>query len=293
MRTRFLRSRGILAVAASALTLVLGACSSHSTPSPTPTPAAALVRAVHGSPDAGPVDIYVYARGTTRPSTPTVSAAAYPQITGYLSVPAGTYTVDVIAPAGSPSTTTPVASESVTVSSQVAYSIVVGGKVANKTLTFVNFVEPTESAGQSALIVHHASPFVQGAIGGPVGVGVYDASQAAPTSIAQIFAFSLTTPISGPAASGTASGGQFFLSPLPSSLPAAVGFAAGAPASGGNFTTLITATPSQLASVLNNPTAAEQALAADTSSAVPAGAHVSIFAVDSASAAALIGTLDP
>jgi hypothetical protein len=291
MRTLYSRSRSIAAIAASALTLALGACSSHSSVTPTPQPA--LVRAVHGSPDAGPVDIYVYAQGATRPSTPTVAAAAYPQITGYLSVPAGPYTVDVIAPAGSPSTTSPVATENVTVSSQVAYSIVVGGKVANKTLTFVNFVEPSETAGQTALIVHHASPFVQNALNGPVGVGVYDASKTAPTSIAQLFGFSLTTPISGPAASGAVSGGQFFLSPLPSGLPTAVGFAAGPPATGGNFTTLITATPSQLASGLKNPTAAQQELAADTSSAVPAGAHISVFAIDTTSAAQLIGTLDP
>jgi hypothetical protein len=291
MRTLSSRSRSIAAIAASALALALGACSSHSSVPLAPQPA--LVRAVHGSPDAGPVDIYVYAQGGTRASTPTVAAAAYPQITGYLSVPAGPYTVDVIAPAGSPSTTSPVATENVTVSSQVAYSIVVGGKVANKTLTFANFVEPTETAGQTALIVHHASPFVQNALNGPVGVGVYDASQTAPTSIAQLFGFSLTTPISGPAASGAVSGGQFFLSPLPSGLPTAVGFAAGPPTTGGNFTTLITATPSQLASGLKNPTAAQHTLAADTTSEIPAGAHVSIFAVDTTSAAQLIGTLDP
>jgi hypothetical protein len=291
MRTLVTRSRSIAAIAASALTLALGACSSHTTLTPTPSPA--LVRAVHGSPDAGPVDIYVYTQGAGRPSTPTVAAAAYPQITGYLSVPAGPYTVDVIAPAGSPSTTSPVASENVTVSPKVAYSIVVGGKVTNKTLTFVNFVEPTETAGQTALIVHHASPFVQNALNGPVGVGVYDASQAAPASIAQLFSFSLTTPSSGPAGSGAVSGGQFFLSPLPSGLPTAVGFAAGPPASGGDFTTLVTATPSQLASGLKNPTSAQQQLAADTSSAIPAGAHVSIFAVDTTAAAQLIGTLDP
>ena len=38
---------------------------------------------------------------------------------------------------------------------------------------------------------------------------------------------------------------------------------------------------------------AEQQLAADTTSAIPAGAHLSIFAVDTTSAAQLIGTLDP
>jgi hypothetical protein len=251
------------------------------------------VRAIHGSPDAGPVDIYVYAQGTTRPTSATIKAATYPQITGYLSVPVGSYTVDVIAPSGAASTTAPVASENVTVSANTQYSIAVGGQVGKGTLQFVNFVEPAEVAGQTALIVHHASPFVQNALNGPVGVGVYNSASAAPATIAQIFSFSLTSGISGPAASGAVSGGEFFLSPLPSGLPTAIGFAAGPPASGGNFTTLVTATPSQLASGLTSPTASEQALAADTAAAVPAGAHVSIFAVDTSSAAQLIGTLDP
>jgi hypothetical protein len=282
--------RGFALGAVVASALMFSACSSKSTTAP--AAATASVRAVHGSPDAGPVDIYVYAQGGTRPTTATVAAATYPQITGYLSVPAGAYTVDVIAPAGSPSTTSPVATENVTVSAKTQYSIVVGGTLAAKTLQFVNFVEPAETAGQSALIVHHASPYVQNALAGPVGVGVYNAASAAPASIAQLFSFSLAS-TSGPAASGAVSGGQFFVSPLPSGLPTAIGFAAGPPASGGDFTTLITATPSQLASGLKNPTAAETTLAADTTSAVPAGAHVSVFAVDTTSAAQLIGTLDP
>jgi len=283
--------RGFALGGAVASALIFSACSSKSTTT-TPAAATASVRAVHGSPDAGPVDIYVYTQGGTRPTTATVAAATYPQITGYLTVPAGAYTIDVIAPAGSPSTTSPVATENVTVSANTQYSIVVGGTLAAKTLQFVNFVEPAETAGQAALIVHHASPYVQNALGGPVGVGVYNAAQAAPASIAQLFAFSLTS-TSGPAASGAVSGGQFFVSPLPSGLPAALGFAAGPPAAGGDFTTLVTATPSQLAAGLKNPTAAETTLAADTTSAVPAGAHLSVFAVDTTSAAQLIGTLDP
>ena len=287
LRARFLVSN--LAIAAS---LALAACNTNSSTS-TPAVAPAQVRAVHGSPDAGPVDIYVYRTGTSRPTSPAVSGAAFPQITGYLKLTPGAYTVDVIAPAGSPSTASPVASESVSVNTGTQYSIVVGGKVAGGTLRFVNFVEPSEVSGQTALLVHHASPFVQNALNGVVGVGVYDASQAAPASIPQVFSFALAGGTSGPAVSGAVNGGEFFLSPLPAGLPAQVGFAAGPPAAGGNFTTLITATPSQLASGLQNPTAAQQALAADTSNAIPAGAHLSIFAVDTASAAELIGTLDP
>jgi len=286
-------TRGLALAGAAAFSLALAACNSNSTPSPGPTPVPAQVRAVHGSPDAGPVDIYVYKTSKTRPTSPTVSAATYPQITGYLSVPPGAYTIDVIAPAGSPSTTTPVASEAVTVTSKTQYSIVVGGKLANSTLQFVNFVEPAETAGQTALIVHHASPFVQNALSGPVGVGVYNSAQPVPATLPELFSFSLSSTISGPAASGSVSGGQYFLSPLPSGLPAAIGFAAGAPSGSGNFSVLVSATPSQLASGLKNPTSAETALAQDTTAAIPAGAHLSIFAVDTSAAAQLIGTLDP
>jgi len=158
-------------------------------------------------------------------------------------------------------------------------------------------VEPDEVVGQTALIVHHASPYVQSAIA-PVGVGVYDASAAnggAPASAAEVFAFSLKNP-SGPAVSGAApSDGEYFLSPLPTTLPAAIGFAAGAPSSPGSplASVAVYATAPQLAIPLTNKTAAQTTLAADSASAVPAGAHISIFAIDTEAAAQLVGTLDP
>ncbi len=284
-------------VAVGAVIAALGpvACSSSSNPVTFPTPMSteltAQVRAVHGSPDAGAVDIYVYPAGTARPGSATVADASYPQITNYLTVAAGTYTVDVLA-AGAAATASPVASETVTLAANTQESIVVAGKVANASLAFVNFVEPAEALDQTALIVHHASPYVQSAVH-PVGVGVYDASAKPPATVAQLFAFSLVTPSSGPAASGAVAGGEFFLSPLPAGLPAAVGFAAGPPSANNQLTTLITATPSELASSLQNRTSQELTLAADKTSALPTGAHLSIFAVDTTSSAQLIGTLDP
>jgi hypothetical protein len=279
-------------LAAFAAALAFAACSNSSNTVSLPN---GQVRAVHASPDAGPVDLYVYS-GSARPSAPTVSAAAYPQITGYLSLAAGQYTVDVL-PHGAAATSKAVATEQVVVNGNTQYSVVVAGKVGNGTLQFVNFVEPAEVSGQTALIVHHASPFVQSALV-PVGVGVYDAAAAnggPPASATEVFAFSLKNP-SGPATSGAQpSDGEFFLTPLPSTLPAAVGFAAGAPSAPGSplGSIAVYATPSQLAVPLTNKTASQQALAADSTSAVPAGAHVSIFAIDTAAAAELIGTLDP
>ncbi len=281
-------------VVAFAATLALAACSSKSSSVPAPIPDA-QVRAVHASPDAGAVDIYIYSTAT-RPTTPTIAGATYPLITSYLPVPDGTYTVDVLAK-GEASSAKAVASERVTVTGTTQYSIAVAGKVANSTLRFINFVEPTETAGQTALIVHHASPFVASAIA-PVGVGIYDASAAsggAPSSATEVFSFNLKNP-SGPATSGAQPvDGEYFLSPLPSSLPAALGFAAGSPSAPGSplASIAVFATPSQLASSLTQPTPDQKTLAADTASAVPAGAHLSIFAIDTATSAQLIGTLDP
>jgi hypothetical protein len=264
------------------------------------------LRAVHGSPDAGPVDIYVFASTATQPTTPTVPNLQYPGITPYLSLPTGTYTV-VIDKAG---TSTQIATETITAKTAAQQlTSVVAGTVANSTVQLQNFVEPTETAGTSALIVHHTSPAVNAAVS-PVGVGVYAASSAAAPAAAattEVFAFalalgSLTTPgLSGPAPSGTVSGGEYFLSPLPSTLPSPIGFAAGAPGTlGGALGSVATSTTlSGLGTALNTAgyglSPLETALAQDTANTVPAGAHLSIFAVDSTSTppGILIGTLDP
>ncbi len=264
------------------------------------------LRAVHGSPDAGPVDIYVFAKSSAQPATPTVANLQYPGITPYLSLPIGSYTV-VIDKAG---TMTQIATETVTATTAAQQlTSVVAGTVASSTVQLQNFVEPAETPGTSALIVHHASPAVDAAVS-PVGVGIYGASSAAAPAAAsttEVFAFaltsgSLTTPgVSGPATSGTVSGGEYFLSPLPSTLPSPIGFAAGAPGTlGGALGSVATSTTlSGLGTALNTAgyglSPLETALAQDTANTVPAGAHLSIFAVDSTSTppGILIGTLDP
>jgi hypothetical protein len=309
-----MRTLQLLRFAAAAFAgTALASCGTGGTSTPvapvaqaTPTPASTFsLRAIHGSPDAGPVDIYVYASTSTAPSKPTIANLQYPGITGYLSLPVGTYTV-AIDKAG---TTTQIATETVTGTASQQLSSAVAGQVATSTVQLQNFVEPAETAGVSALIVHHASPAVNAAVS-PVGVGVYSAaSTTAPTAALtdEVFAFALatataTTPgLSGPAASGSVSGGEFFIAPIPSTLPAQIGFAAGAPAMAGGplGSVAASATLSGLATALNTAgyglSPLETTLAQDTGETVPAGAHLSIFAVDSTTSAPgiLIGTLDP
>jgi hypothetical protein len=171
-----------------------------------------------------------------------------------------------------------------------------------------NFIEPTETAGTSALVVHHASPAINASIN-PVGIGVYQPSGTATpaaAAISQSFSFALASAptgspgTSGPATNGTVSGGEYFISTIPSTFPSPLGFAAGTPGTTGSLTSVAaSATLSGLATNLNTtgsgyPSLA-QSLAQDTGNTVPAGAHISIFAIDSLQYAPgiLIGTLDP
>ena len=171
-------------------------------------------------------------------------------------------------------------------------------------------------AQASTLIVHQAAPSLATNVTpiDPVGVGYYDASVAGggnPSNgnvpvaaiTRQLVAFSYQPGAagpSGPAATGQPLGGEFFLSPLPANLPLAIGFAAGAPSSDGAPLGSIIAA-ALLTQLATNTTLPNATLQNDTSEGLPAGAHLSIFAVDNAAATngatpapvTLIGTLDP
>ena len=206
--------------------------------------------------------------------------------------------------------------ETIAVDPNTQVTAAVTGEVAGGSIGYTNFIEPSETAGQSALIVHHAAPGLTGALASidPLGFAVYDATVAgggnpsngiAPVAsiTTQLFSFSFQSAAlgpSGPATSGQTAGGQFFLSPLAANFPAAIGFAAGTPAADGSPLGAISASalPTQLAT---NTTLPNTTLKNLTSERLPAGAHLSIFAVDNIPVSnglapqplTLIGTLDP
>lgn len=320
----FLRVRSIAILAS--LVLGVSACDLDSGGSKPPPPdggptgapgGQAQVRAVHGSPDAGPVDVYIYATSASLPGSPTISNLRYRAISNYVNVSSGAYNVDIYPQGRRANPVIP--TESINVNSGQQVTAAVTGEVAKATIGFTNFVEPAETPGQAALIVHHAAPILTGVANlDPIGVGYYDANVAGggnPSNgnipvaaiTKELLAFSnLPSPsgaaiASGPAPSGQAPvDGEFFVAPLPANLPTAIGFAAGSPVSDGAplASIIASALPTQLAT---NTTLPNSTLQNDTSERLPAGAHLSIFAVDNTTATngatpppvTLIGTLDP
>ena len=190
------------------------------------------VRAVAGSPDSGPVDVYVYASTGSQPAIPIIANLQYPGISAYVALPTAPYTV-AIDKAG---TTTQLATESLGGTTTGTHlTIALAGQVATTTLQIQNFIEPVETAGTSALVVHHASPAIAAA-GNPIGIGVYQAiGDATPTTsaVTQAFSFSIAPGAtgapgtSGPATDGSTSSGEYFISTIPSTFPTPLGFAAG------------------------------------------------------------------
>jgi hypothetical protein len=288
--------------------LSLASCSgggSSSTPPQQAVVGTFSTRVVNGSPDLGPVDIYIYSSTGSQPAQPIIANLQYPGISNYVAYPAGTYTI-AIDQAG---TTTQLGSAQLggTTTGEIV-TTAIAGQVANSTLQLQSFIEPAETSDQAALIVHHASPALNSAIS-PIGIGAYAATtSAAPSATAttQLAKFSIastggtTFASSGPATSGNVVSGEYFVSPLPSTLPSPLGFAVGAPGASGTLAAVSTSTTlSGLAANLSTMgyglTPNSKTLAADTGNTLPAGAHLSVFLVDSTSSGPgiLIGTLDP
>lgn len=293
-------------------------------PSPTATPKTApgaeilRFRVVNGSPGTGNVDVYLYPTGSLRPSAPTFGGVPFGAITPYIGEVAGQYTMDVLR-AGAVQTAAAIASSTVVnyniqlgptqVNSGNA-SLVISGTSLNGTRAIQYFLEPFESSGRSALVVHHASPAATVVtFTGPIGIGVYSAAAYPPGTLAsairvraakQLFALRFMQNPQAVALPNAVVAGMFYIAPFPvAPLPAAVGFAIGLPSTE-------TAEDAPLASIVanaalsetaseNSPYPAQIALVNDTSQTVAAGRHVSEFLIDADQNGnvGLIGTIDP
>ena len=192
----------------------------------------ASLRVVHGSPDAGSLDVKIDNAGT---GTSLVSGAAYGVVGAYVSVNAGAHYVEIIAAGGS------TASLTCTSPSLVAgtkYTVVVAGTAAKGYGTTLGvqcqtFTEPTFSppSGDYTLAVHHASPALAAAGSGVLSFGTY--APGTPSYQAPVGTAAFTTLSSNGNANGsvttdvsvgvtTAPGVGFWFAPQTSAAPGTV-----------------------------------------------------------------------
>jgi len=144
---------GLVAVA-----LLVG-CDDDDATGPGTNPATVQLRAVHASPDAPGVDIYV--EGSTQPL---VQGLDYGEVTDFVSVPAGTYNIQ-LRPAGAASTSAPVfETGDLTVSDGDVITAVATGLLASndpadrfRVLPLFDEFDPASSGNVRVRIVH-ASP---------------------------------------------------------------------------------------------------------------------------------------
>lgn len=107
----------------------------------------AMVRVLHASPDAPAVDVYVNGQKV-------LGGISYKQQSNYLTVPAGTYKIDIYA-AGD--TSSPVLSQQVSVDGGNRYTVAAAGAVNN--LQLIPVVDSSSvSSGSSKVRVWHLSP---------------------------------------------------------------------------------------------------------------------------------------
>jgi uncharacterized protein DUF4397 len=113
---------------------------------------AALVRVAHFSPDAPAVDVYVN-------DDRVLSGVAYPAVSKYLELPAGSYTF-AVRPAGAAASSDPVIEETAGVKGGAAYTVAAVGALADiKAAIFADDLSAPGS-GKSKVRVIHAAPEV-------------------------------------------------------------------------------------------------------------------------------------
>ncbi len=190
----------------------------------------ASLRVLHGSPDAGSLDVKIDSVST---GTSLLSSAAYGAVGAYVSVNTGAHYVEIIPGGGS------TASLTCTSPSLVAgtkYTVVVAGTAAKGYGTTLGvqcqtFTEPTFStpSGDYTLAVHHASPALAAAGFGVLSFGTYapgTQSYQAPVGTAAFTPLSSNATASGSVTTDvavgvtTAPGVGFWFAPQTSAAPA-------------------------------------------------------------------------
>lgn len=189
-------ARIIALASTAALALTLSACNGSGTGLVNSLTNTATVRFVNGSPDAGPVDVFIDNQHQYCPSSGSCPGIAYGGVTGVntVKVSAGSHAI-VIYPAGNdtgagllPSNTT------FSVNSGGNYTIVLTGEMhpvagaAGLALTTISQTTPySTSSGGAAVNFNNASPYFTSTNGGSVQFGYYlnstPANNAAGTAI--------------------------------------------------------------------------------------------------------------
>lgn len=185
---------------------------------PTPEPGSARIRVVHASPDAPAVD--VYAAGV---AAPLVANLGYGQVSPYVEVPEGDYTIEIRAAGqtGAPAFSTPL-----TVDADGRYTAVAAGLLAStdaadrfRVLALAeDFAAP--AAGQVALRIVHAAADAP-TVG--IDVGADDPASPEVASLARFAdtgAAGVALPAGTPLRIGIAAGGQTVTSFSAPALPA-------------------------------------------------------------------------
>jgi Domain of unknown function (DUF4397) len=125
-RLHIIRRAALLLTAAVLLLAVPAATAAGATTGPgTAASGTAWIRLAHLSPDTPAVDVYLYAFGNPRART-VLRHVGYGDVSGYLPVPGGAYSVAMRA-AGAPATSPPVLSSSTRVASGAAYTVLAVG----------------------------------------------------------------------------------------------------------------------------------------------------------------------
>jgi hypothetical protein len=111
-----------------------------------------MIRVVHGSPDAPPVDVYVDGKKA-------VSALAFPNATPYTQVPAGKHDLQVFAAGANPASDKPVIdAKGVDIPADAKLSIVASGRLAQIKPLIVDDKTAAPASGKAKVRFVHNSP---------------------------------------------------------------------------------------------------------------------------------------